>query len=112
MWSETSFHWPDERMARTWCSAGVFQKVFRTGQSGGEVLWRKRSKARAAVGDRGLMRAPLWTVISALGPSAAQHTGWKWCAGAQEVFVDEKMKEGIYAGTYFKVSGLKRKTER
>lgn len=47
-----------------------------------------------------------------LGPSAAQHTGWKWCAGAQEVFVDEKMKEGIYAGTYFKVSGLKRKTER
>ena len=39
-------------------SRGVSEKVFRAGQSGGEVLWRKRSKARVAVVTDGLMCVP------------------------------------------------------
>lgn len=94
-------------------SRGVSEKVFRAGQSGGEVLWRKRSKARAAVVTDGLMCVPSVDCdLRLLGPSTAQHMGWRWCAGAQEMFVDEKMNEGICACTYVQVSGLKRKTKR
>lgn len=45
---------------------GVSEKVFRGGQSGGEVLWRKRSKdCVAVVTDGGFCECPPWIVSSA-----------------------------------------------
>lgn len=74
---------------------GVSEKVFRGGQSGGEVLWRKRSKdCVAVVTDGGFCECPPWIVSSAVWvPSTAQHRRWGWSAGAQEMFVDEKVNE-------------------
>ena len=95
MRSETGLHRRGERVGRTWCLEGVFQKKS-SGEASLEVKFsEKEVKGLCGRGDRrGLMRVPsVDRELCLLVPSTAQHRRWGWSAGAQEMFVDEKMNE-------------------